>query len=80
MLVGYSELFSVFVALLGFVPAADHLLFRQKVAKPVTPNAAIFDWSNANFWRAGQLVTLRQGPLLDERVRPGSRAAGVDYD
>jgi hypothetical protein len=61
----------------GFGPAAEVLLLRQKDPKPLTPRPFLSDWTDAKARKAGQLARLRQGPPLDEGVRPWGRAAGV---
>lgn len=71
----------------GFGPAAEVLfawcvlksatLVQQKDPKPLTPRPSLLDWTDAKHRKAGQLAPLRQGPPIDEDVRPWGRAAGV---
>ena len=72
-------------ALPGFGPAAEDLLFRQKVPKPMTLCLAASDRADASLERAAQLAEpvlrllegLRQGSPDNKSVRPKSRTAGV---
>ena len=61
----------------GFVPAAEVLFFREKDPKPMTPRPVTPEWADASHGRAAQLARLRQGPPINEGVRPWGRAAGV---
>ena len=71
-------MFNRYSVLPGFGPAADPLLFRQKWTKPLTPRPATLQGTDANIWSAGQLAPLRQGPPIDESVRPFGLTEGVD--
>jgi hypothetical protein len=76
-----------FPVLPGFGPAAELVAWRvpkgativveQKDPKPVTPHPASFNGTDANFRRAVQLAPLKQGPPVDESLRPSGQTAGV---
>jgi hypothetical protein len=66
-----------FSVLPGFAPAGEALLFRQKDPKPLTPHLASLKRMDANFRRADQLASLKQGPPADTSVPPLGQTAGV---
>jgi len=43
----------------------------------MTPRPTSSDWADPEHGKAGQLAALRQGPPIDESVRPDGRASGV---
>jgi len=72
-----SRMSKRFSVMPGFGPAADPLLFRQKLAKPLTPKLATLEVSNANLRSADQLALLKQDPRHDTSVRHRGQSAGV---
>jgi len=63
----------------GFGPATEVLFFREKDPKPLTPRSAS-RIGRTKGMRARQLATLKQGPPVDQSVRPWSQTAGVGQE
>jgi hypothetical protein len=61
---------------MGFGPAAEVLLLRQKAPKPM-PRLASLERPDVILRSADQLAPLKQGPPAEESVPPLGQTAGV---